>query len=175
MCKQLQCYYEECGHIEDYALLRCSYERRNPGKCRSAERPEKENDTGVCEECREYLLHQSGTRINQFHARLRDIYNDEESLEGDYHQRSGFNPRYQTSWQGSSRGGGIHDFSDIGSYLGTDGDDWEIIERSPTKKGRARKDSQDSWESKTMSDSSGKSGRSGRSDRSERPGRRSRR
>ncbi len=167
MCRQLQCYYEECGHREKFGFSKCYHEKKYPGTCRVTEPPDSDEDTGLCARCREHDLYESG-------ARLQDLYDRQERREGGYHSHGNFNLHHQRPWQGRSGGGERQDYSDRESHFGSDGDEWEIIQRAPEKRPKGRNGSQDSWESRTMSDGSGRSVRSGRSDRSERSGRRSR-
>ena len=165
MCKQYLCSYRDCGHTEEYGLLACSREKKFPGTCRHTEIPDTDNDTGLCERCRQYEL-------NRPNVRRRGLY---DRRHGDDHSGREYNHDYQKSWLGNSRGDDRYDFSDRASHYGPEDEEWEIIERAPGKRQTERNGSQDSWGSGRMSSGSGESVRSWRSNGSERRGRRSRR
>ena len=161
MCREVQCYYRDCGHTDMNALSPCYRERKSPGTCRMMERPERDDDDGVCEQCR-------GDELGQRDLRIRDLCNRLKKLEVGYHSRRDSDSYYQSSWQGIPRGGERQDLRHRASQLGSDADEWEMIERMPTKQHKGRNGSRDSW---AGSRSSGRSGRSNGSERSGRYGR----
>lgn len=125
MCRRLLCYYEDCKHEEEYGISRCWRERRYPGTCRSEEAPDREEDPGLCESCREKALEELDVRIGVregFLGRLGVNQYTQRSLELVYPRSS-----EQTSPQYARMGSKPRD-----SRSNQDSDEeWTMIERSP--------------------------------------------